>query len=267
MFCKNPYQKKGTYQLFPCGKCSICLVRRRETWSTRMLLEFLSSGCKALFVTLTYDDHNLKDLNKRDCQLFLKRLRKKVTFRYFLASEYGDISGRPHYHAVLFGLDENSLQLIDSSWQHGFVSGRNADFASIRYTASYCVKKMGDHNKTWILSSRRPGLGVPALENLTGFLDSSGTDVVDFIQFEGKKLYLPSFIKDKLRKLIFSESHIKELKQCILEEQFERNLEASSRFFHGWAAYDNLKKGVLAANQQSNKHFDSLQSIFRRKQI
>ncbi|GHT46930.1 hypothetical protein AGMMS49936_06690 [Endomicrobiia bacterium] len=41
-----------------------------------------------VFVTLTYSDENVKPLNKRDAQLFIKRLRMRYGFgriRYFIA--------------------------------------------------------------------------------------------------------------------------------------------------------------------------------------
>lgn len=57
--------------------------------------------------------------SKYDIQLFLKRLRYKVSksnlnkhekkFRYFISSEYGPTTFRPHYHGILFF---NSPQLL-----------------------------------------------------------------------------------------------------------------------------------------------------------
>ena len=51
-------------------------------------------------------------LNKREFQLFMKRLRKRFSnVRYFMCGEYGDLFKRPHYHAILFGLDFPDKQL------------------------------------------------------------------------------------------------------------------------------------------------------------
>lgn len=47
-------------------------------------------------------------LVKRHHQLFLKRVRRALepgVLRFFLCGEYGDNGGRPHYHALLFGID------------------------------------------------------------------------------------------------------------------------------------------------------------------
>jgi hypothetical protein len=74
-----------------------------------------------MYITLTYDNEHIEhtnletgeitpDLSKRDAQLFLKRLRKQIEktyhkkIRYYLCGEYGGQTGRPHYHAILFGI-------------------------------------------------------------------------------------------------------------------------------------------------------------------
>lgn len=62
------------------------------------------------FVTLTYDDEHMPyggDLHYRHFQLFLKKLRKRLgrPVRYFMCGEYGDRLGRPHYHAILIGVE------------------------------------------------------------------------------------------------------------------------------------------------------------------
>ncbi|AXB22553.1 replication initiation protein [Lynx canadensis associated microvirus CLP 9413] len=57
-------------------------------------------------------------LAKRDFQLFMKRLRKAFPdqkIRYFAAGEYGSETFRPHYHAILFGLKLDDLQLYKQS--------------------------------------------------------------------------------------------------------------------------------------------------------
>ena len=67
---------------------------------------------------------------KKDIQNFLKRLRKKIDklnisdndkkIRYYIASEYGPITKRPHYHGIIF-FDSKQLgsqikNLIVESW-------------------------------------------------------------------------------------------------------------------------------------------------------
>ena len=57
----------------PCCKCAECLMQKSIEWSFRIMLESkdYKDNC---FITLTYKDNPVQ-LNKRDYQLFLKRLR------------------------------------------------------------------------------------------------------------------------------------------------------------------------------------------------
>ena len=91
----------------PCGKCPACLANQRSEWIFRLQQEYLVSSF-SIFVTLTYDDEHVPldfSVNKRDVQLFHKRLRKhfpSADLRYYLVSEYGDHTFRPHYHGLYF---------------------------------------------------------------------------------------------------------------------------------------------------------------------
>uniref|UniRef100_A0AAU8B6Y6 Replication initiator protein n=1 Tax=Dulem virus 106 TaxID=3145583 RepID=A0AAU8B6Y6_9VIRU len=122
----------------PCGQCVGCRLAYSREWANRCMME-LEYHDSAYFVTLTYNDDHLPrsyypdqetgealpsfTLNKRDCQLFMKRLRKAKPddhIRFFLAGEYGDQTFRPHYHAIIFGLHLDDLVLYKKSPQ-GFL--------------------------------------------------------------------------------------------------------------------------------------------------
>ena len=117
--------------MFGCGGCRQCSINKRRKWTIRILAE-QGMHKKSSFVTLTYDEENLPDrdkykggnLCKEDYQKFLKSLRKRLppkSLRYFLVGEYGDKSGRAHYHICLFGLDKSDSKLIKECWNKGFV--------------------------------------------------------------------------------------------------------------------------------------------------
>ena len=104
--------------VIPCGRCIGCRADYARKWADRMMLELETSG-KGVFVTLTYagdlplsideETGEIKGpaVSKRDCQLFMKSLRKHfqgVKVRFFLSAEYGPKNCRPHYHAILFGI-------------------------------------------------------------------------------------------------------------------------------------------------------------------
>lgn len=154
-----------------CGQCHCCRIQKREEWAARILLESTSHSM-SLFVTLTYSPEHLPLLNSlchRDATLFLKRLRKRIhptKVRYFLVGEYGSRTQRPHYHSVLFGLNEGHLDAIDASWGLGFTTCAVLTPERARYVARYTTKKLtGPMSFTdgrcpeYARQSRRPGLG------------------------------------------------------------------------------------------------------------
>lgn len=163
---------KTLYYEVPCGKCTSCLSNKRRDWFFRLLNE-VEVSTSARFVTLTYDDLHLpRDglVNKRDCQLFLKRLRKylepfKVKLRYFLVSEYGERFGRAHYHVIFFNLpdlDDNLRTVLENCWQKGCVDVGTALASGLNYVCKYCLSNLdnGDpKSRTFLLCSRRPALG------------------------------------------------------------------------------------------------------------
>ena len=131
----SPYRvaSQCVYITVPCGHCIGCRLEYSRQWANRCLLE-LDYHSSAYFVTLTYDNSHVRrtlyadpdtgeaaeayTLAKRDFQLFMKRLRKAFPdqkIRYFAAGEYGSETFRPHYHAILFGLKLDDLQLYKQS--------------------------------------------------------------------------------------------------------------------------------------------------------
>lgn len=116
------------------------------------------------FLTLTLNDENLvtgsqgiATLDPRQLELFWKRLRKAgFDIRYYACGEYGDISGRPHYHAVAFGLFFKDRKLYTSKNGHNLYTSETLDkiwglgncwigevtFESCAYVARYIMKKL-----------------------------------------------------------------------------------------------------------------------------
>lgn len=152
----NREPPNAAYRLaIPCAGCVHCRQNHAFSWALRCQLELQRHDC-ASFVTLTYDDAHLPDtLVKRDLQLWLKRLRSALqrgltpdrTIRFFACGEYGETNGRPHYHAILFGLDATEDHLVDEAWNTtnattgGITRTFPANARTIAYTAGYTAKK------------------------------------------------------------------------------------------------------------------------------
>ncbi len=147
---KKPDQSVGPEWLeVPCGHCIACRIARTREWTIRLLHES-EFWDDTSFITLTYNDDFLPSdgsLVPRDLTLFFKRLRKdlekdKRKIKYYACGEYGDIFGRPHYHAIVFGLSPKDKELIEENWPYGFVRVGTVTYDSCRYVAGYVQKKL-----------------------------------------------------------------------------------------------------------------------------
>lgn len=198
----------------PCGHCIGCRLDYSRAWADRMMLE-LETAERGLFITLTYNNESAHwtqfymddtpmyaTLEKRDCQLFMKRLRKKFEgrrIRFYLAGEYGDKTLRPHYHAILFGLGlcdipdllphgRNELgqqyytsALLSETWSYGFVLVSDVSWKTCAYVARYVTKKLNGPASIeysarnvfpeFSLMSRKPGIGREYLDKHPECLD------------------------------------------------------------------------------------------------
>ena len=147
----------------PCGKCIGCRLAHSRQWAVRCVHE-ASLHERNCFLTLTFDDAHLPvsgSVSVRDVQLFLKRLRKALSYqnikiRFFACGEYGDKNLRPHYHLILFNYDfSDDRQLLRQTpygplyisdflfrlWPYGFHTIGNVTFKSCAYVARYVTKK------------------------------------------------------------------------------------------------------------------------------
>lgn len=119
----NPVSKKRTNVIeVPCGKCEACLINKKSEWAIRLQHELMSHNT-ACFTTLTYNDENVpwtkfppikQTLCKEHVIKWLKRLRwhHQKPLKFFIAGEYGDITHRPHYHAIAFGISINEMKTL-----------------------------------------------------------------------------------------------------------------------------------------------------------
>jgi hypothetical protein len=140
-----------TTAVVPCGKCVECLQRRSNGWAFRLDRE-LKFSVSSAFLTLTYESvpltkNNLPTLNKKDFQLFMKRLRKKlgskIKLKYYAVGEYGSRTLRPHYHAIMFNLPQIYLKdssLLHKIWGLGHIHIGDVNIASIKYVTNYITK-------------------------------------------------------------------------------------------------------------------------------
>ncbi len=130
----------------PCGKCPVCKRRRVNDWVFRLQKED-DRSTSSYFITLTYDNHNVPistnnfmTLRKSDFQKFMKRLRKnnKQKIRYYACGEYGTKTKRPHYHAIVFNVD--NITNVFHAWTLGKIDVGETTRNSIAYCCKYIDK-------------------------------------------------------------------------------------------------------------------------------
>lgn len=159
--------EKEIYIDVPCGYCLECKLSKAKNMATRAMCEAMNHK-ESCFVTLTYNNNNLPnkkiktgELQKRDMQLFFKRLIKKYPnkgIRRLYCGEYGPKNKRPHYHCIIFGYIPNDLVFykkdekgnylykskeLQKIWGHGFVTIGYTTAESCGYCARYTLKKAG----------------------------------------------------------------------------------------------------------------------------
>lgn len=182
-------QKEDHAFIVPCGQCIGCRLERSRQWAIRISQEasLYEQNC---FITLTYMPKFCPPtLVLRDFQLFMKRLRKKYGngIRFFHCGEYGDLTGRPHYHAALLNFDFPDKKLfkvhngfkyylsesLSNLWPFGNHLISDLTYDSAGYIARYVLKKITgdaavdaykDKVPPYVTMSRRPGIGTPWIE-------------------------------------------------------------------------------------------------------
>lgn len=221
----------GTAELeLPCGNCLGCRTNHARAWAARAAHEaaFWKHNC---FLTLTYNQENLPNdgaLRPVDLQKFLKRLRRAVDrrdhrlvlesprrVRYLACGEYGNQSGRPHYHLCLFNLGFDQLtqvgkdlytsEVIHDLWTAGEHRLANFTPATANYVAQYTFKKINGGTfvspdgvilpQPFLRMSLKPAIGTRWLQKFYRDLQNG------FIVTGERVQQIPRTYKNKLREL------------------------------------------------------------------
>lgn len=208
MQCYNPIHmnegRPGEALTVPCGKCLACRISKAREWSMRLMHEF-NYHKKAVFVTLTYNSEHLpKDnaISIDELQRFLKRLRKKLppkAIKYYACGEYGEQFGRPHYHAIIFGLGLDDKKIFEEAWTKGNIKLGTVTYQSCRYVSDYVGKVDGEKAKELYGEKQLPfklqsmGLGKQfALDNQKQIKQNG------YLTVDGIKMSIPRYYITKL---------------------------------------------------------------------
>lgn len=149
----------------PCGHCIECLRDKQNSWFVRLWSEF--QGKDVLFFTLTYSPEHVPmvvntetgEFHNSVCvehlQYCMKRFRMQYErkygrgdFKYFITSEYGPKTLRPHYHGIISLSKVEFLPfLLDWQKRYGFTqcSKVRSLSSSLHYVTKYAIKGQSDN--------------------------------------------------------------------------------------------------------------------------
>lgn len=187
-----------------------------DDWDENLDISDLLKNCD-LNTEYLYSRPSFPFAVKRDIQLFLKRVRKDALnkygtkIRYYIISEYGPKTLRPHYHGILFydgeDLTSKVRDLISSKWQLGFVDSKFADVSSADYVSSYCSGSVSlpllyslKPFKPFVLASRKNPIGFKnygEVDESKMFFTTSPTYITKDARGEHEE-YLPEYYRNKL---------------------------------------------------------------------
>lgn len=155
---------------------------------------------------------DLPCFHKPDLQYFihalrddLRRKKVKVKLKYFISSEYGGKTLRPHYHGVIFGFPfdlSTFINLMQKYWKFGFSSASICNQNRIYYTLKYAfknavVKPKGlapFSERCFIMCSKNIGINFLTQETITWMKSNLNIKIHDknFIRT------IPRYYRDKV---------------------------------------------------------------------
>lgn len=208
-----------------CGKCMECKKKRSREWKVR-LAEELREKKKALFVTLTFSDESLENLESKlkteGCTLegydldnamaveaiqqFTNRFKnryKRRPRRWIVSEIGGKYSERIHLHGILF--EEMTQEELTQIWKYGNVwIGDYVNEKTINYIVKYMTKTDPKHKYYNPIVRCSPGMGKGYTKRADARNNSykEKTDIVqtnELYRFRtGVKVALPIYYRNKI---------------------------------------------------------------------
>lgn len=200
-----------------CGKCIECMRQKANNWKTR-LMEDIKDNPKCTFVTLTFSNEKLTELNEeipeqiqgyaRDNAIatlavrrFLERWRKKnkKSIRHWLVTELGHKGTENiHLHGLIYTKDTAE---IHKHWQYGYCYyGSYVNQRTVNYIVKYITKTDVQHRyyKPIVLCSKGIGSGYTkrAVSKDNQYKNEQTRDY--YRTEQGYKLALPIYWRNKL---------------------------------------------------------------------
>lgn len=229
--------ERTKYVPIGCGKCMECLRKKSRNWQVR-LHEEIKTDTSGLFVTLSYSNESLKELEKKvlnnhyktineirentnkyieweldgydldnaiakwSIRKFLERWRKKykTSVKHWLVSELGQKNTeRLHIHGLLFTTE--TKETIEKIWKYGNIwIGDYVNGKTINYIVKYINKQDSLHKHYIPVVLCSPGIGNNYIKSKTVKINRfQGKDTKEYyITNNNIKLPLPIYYRNHI---------------------------------------------------------------------
>lgn len=208
---------RARYVQVGCGRCIECTKQRARSWQVR-LLEEIKQDSKAKFITLTFSDEAIKELNeqtknlegyakdneiaKKSIRRFLERYRKKnkVSAKHWIITEIGkNGTENIHMHGIIWTNETD--EEINRLWSYGYTwIGNYVNEKTVNYIIKYITKIDKDHKyyKPKILTSK--GIGKEYLNSHNAKLNEYKEEKTNetYRTRSGHKIALPLYYRNKI---------------------------------------------------------------------
>lgn len=198
------------------------------------------------------------NINKRDLQLFFKRLRKAhpkdTKIKYYAAAEFGTKTDRPHYHIIIFNTD---IDLISNAWNMGDVHFGQVSAASVGYTLKYINKptripkfKGDDRTPEFALMSKR--IGASYITNKMVKWHKADLENRMYCNLtDGKKITMPRYYKEKIytenERVQISKTAQAKILDSLFEQKTNSTINDSKKI-----RLDDIRRQHYHANKNTN---------------
>lgn len=105
-------------------------------------------------IPVTPDGH--ETLRRRQVIKWIRAMHRKSPLRWYVVGEYGEQSGRPHYHLAVFGLGFAAKDHLRAQWPYGHTSWSAMDLKRAAYCAQYTTKKLTAHTDERLSEGMEP---------------------------------------------------------------------------------------------------------------
>lgn len=164
----------------------------------------------------------------------MKRLRKlqDEKIKYYMVGEYGTAGNRPHYHYIMFNINNKALNQIDDIWTHplskepyGHIDIGSVNEASIHYVTGYLINNLPKSKiiqRPFAMMSK--GLGKNYQANLKYHKENQR----HYVQTKHGKQSLPKYYREKFFTDAEKRVHQKEMAEYMavkLPAEYDRVLQ------------------------------------------